>query len=326
MMDWTDRHCRALHRALSGRALLYTEMVTTGAVLHGDRERLLGFDPLEHPVALQLGGSEPADLAAAARIGEDLGYGEINLNVGCPSDRVQSGAFGACLMREPELVAEGMAAIGAAVRVPATVKCRIGVDEQDPEAALFTLVDLCARAGVETFVVHARKAWLKGLSPKENRDVPPLDYQLVHRLKRERPALTIIINGGIGSLDEAQGHLAHVDGVMLGRAAYHTPEILGQVDRRIFGDGEDVGPHEAIARYRSYMAAQLARGVHLAAMTRHMLGLFHGRPGARSWRRILTVEGVKPGAGLEVVDAALDAVSGAQDQRRARGLEAGQAA
>ena len=330
MMDWTDRHCRALHRTLSGRALLYTEMVTTGAVLHGDRERLLGFDPMEHPVALQLGGSDPADLAAAARIGEDLGYGEINLNVGCPSDRVQSGAFGACLMREPELVAEGMAAIGAAVRVAATVKCRIGVDEQDPEEALFTLVDLCAQAGVQTFVVHARKAWLKGLSPKENRDVPPLDYLLVHRLKRERPGLTIVINGGIASLEEAEGHLAHVDGVMLGRAAYHTPEILGQVDRRIFGEGEDTGPLESIGRYRDYMAAQLHRGVHLAAMTRHMLGLFHGRPGARTWRRILTVEGVRPGAGLEVVDAALEAVSGAssgaQDQRRARGLEAGQAA
>ena len=325
-MDWTDRHCRALHRTLSGRALLYTEMVTTGAVLHGDRERLLGFDPAEQPVALQLGGSEPADLAAAARIGEDLGYGEINLNVGCPSDRVQSGRFGACLMREPELVADCMAAIGEAVRVPATVKCRIGVDEQDPETALFTLVDLCARAGVSTFVVHARKAWLKGLSPKENRDVPPLDYPLVHRLKRERPHLTIVINGGVGSLEEAQEHLTHVDGVMLGRAAYHTPEILGQVDRRIFGEGEDVGPIEAIGRYRGYVADQLGRGVHLAAMTRHMLGLFHGRAGARTWRRILTVEGVKPGAGIEVIDAALAAILGAQDERRARGLEAGEAA
>ena len=331
MMDWTDRHCRAFHRVLSRQALLYTEMVTTGAVLHGDRERLLGYDPGEHPVALQLGGSDPADLAASARIGEDLGYDEINLNVGCPSDRVQSGRFGACLMREPRLVAECMAAIGAAVKVPATVKCRIGVDDQDPEESLFTLVDLCAEAGVSTFVVHARMAWLKGLSPKENRDVPPLNYPLVYRLKRERPDLTICINGGIATLDEAQAHLEQVDGVMLGRAAYHTPEVLGQVDRRLFGAGEDVDPFQAVELYRSYMAAQLARGVHLSAMTRHMLGLFHGRPGARAWRRILTVEGVKAGADLSVVDAALSAVlnarkSGAQDEAGGRGLEAGEAA
>jgi tRNA-dihydrouridine synthase A len=327
MMDWTDRHCRALHRTLSRHALLYTEMVTTGAVLHGDRERLLGFDALEHPVALQLGGSDPADLAAAARIGADLGYDEINLNVGCPSDRVQSGRFGACLMREPELVAEGMAAIAAAVRIPATVKCRIGVDEQEPEEALFKLVDLCAQAGVTSFVVHARKAWLKGLSPKENRDVPPLDYPLVWRLKRERPNLTIAINGGIGSLDQAEEHLAHMDGVMLGRAAYHTPAILGEVDRRIFGADADIDAFEAVELYRPYMARQLERGVHLAAMSRHMLGLFHAMPGARTWRRILTVEGVKPGAGLEVVDAALAAVAlGAQDQRGLGGLVAGEAA
>jgi tRNA-dihydrouridine synthase A len=326
MMDWTDRHCRALHRTLSRRARLYTEMLTTGAILHGDRTRLLAFDPSEHPVALQLGGSEPADLAEAARIGEAEGYDEINLNVGCPSDRVQSGRFGACLMREPELVAECMAAIAAAVKVPATVKCRIGVDDQDPEESLFRLVDLCAAAGVTTFVVHARKAWLKGLSPKENRDIPPLDYPLVWRLKRERPELTIIINGGIGSLEEAQAHLAHVDGVMLGRAAYHTPAILGEADLRIFGEGEAVSAAEAVARYRPYVAAELAKGTHLAAMTRHMLGLFHGAPGARTWRRILTVEGVKPGAGLEVIDRALAAVSGLQDERAARGLEAGEAA
>ena len=219
MMDWTDRHCRVLHRTLPARSLLYTEMLTTGAILHGDRARLLAFDPVEHPVALQLGGSEPADLAEAARIGEAQGYDEINLNVGCPSDRVQSGRFGACLMREPELVADCMAAMAAAVKVPVTVKCRIGVDDQDPEVSLFRLVDLCAAAGVTQFVVHARKALLKGLSPKENRDVPPLDYPLVYRLKRERPHLTIVINGGIGSLEEAKAHLAHVDGVMLGRAA-----------------------------------------------------------------------------------------------------------
>ena len=338
MMDWTDRHCRMLHRQLSRRALLYTEMLTTGAVLHGDRARLLAFDPAEHPVALQLGGSEPADLAAAARIGEAEGYREINLNVGCPSDRVQSGRFGACLMREPELVADCMAAISAAVSVPATVKCRIGVDDQDPEASLFTLVDLCAQAGVRRFIVHARKAWLKGLSPKENRDVPPLDYPLVWRLKRERPELAIDINGGIADLAEAELHLQHVDGVMLGRAAYHTPGLLGEVDGRIFGAGEPVNAAEAIERYRPYVERELARGAHLAAMTRHMLGLFHGQPGARTWRRILTVEGVRPGAGLEVIDRALAAVagsartdsgqadSGAQDQRLARGLEAGEAA
>jgi tRNA-dihydrouridine synthase A len=308
MMDWTDRHCRRLHRALSARARLYTEMLTADAVIHGDRARLLGFDPAEHPVALQLGGSEPAKLALAARIGEDLGYDEINLNVGCPSDRVQSGRFGACLMAEPALVADCMAAIGAAVRVPATVKCRIGVDDQAPEAALFELVDACAAAGVTLFVVHARKAWLKGLSPKQNREVPPLDYPLVYRLKRERPDLTVVINGGVADLDAAAAHLAHVDGVMLGRAAYHEPALLGEADRRIFGAGVDVAPGEAVARYLPYVRAELARGTHLAAMTRHMLGLFHGRPGARAWRRILTVEGAKPGAGVEVIERGLAAL------------------
>jgi tRNA-dihydrouridine synthase A len=317
MMDWTDRHCRSLHRVLSKQALLYTEMVTTGAVLHGDRERLLGYDAGEHPVALQLGGSDPADLAAAARIGADLGYDEINLNVGCPSDRVQSGRFGACLMREPALVAECMAAIAAAVDVPATVKCRIGVDHQDPEESLFTLVDLCAQAGVRTFVVHARKAWLKGLSPKENRDVPPLDYDLVYRLKRERPDLTVVLNGGVPDLNAVAAHLEQTDGVMLGRAAYHTPEILGAVDAAVFGQGEVIDSAMAVELYRPYLAARLAEGVPLAAMSRHMLGLFHGRPGARAWRRILTVEGVKPGAGLEVVDAALAAVTQAREARDA---------
>jgi tRNA-dihydrouridine synthase A len=317
MMDWTDRHCRVLHRCLTSRAMLYTEMLTTGAILHGERSRLLAFDAAEHPVALQLGGSDPAELAEAARIGEAAGYDEINLNVGCPSDRVQSGRFGACLMREPELVAECMAAIDEAVKVPATVKCRIGVDEQDPEDSLFGLVDLCARAGVRHFVVHARKAWLKGLSPKENRDIPPLDYPLVWRLKAERPELTVVINGGIGSLDETEAHLTHVDGVMLGRAAYHTPAILGEADARLFGDRATVDAAEAVARYRPYVERELARGTHLAAMTRHMLGLFHGAPGARTWRRILTVEGVKPGAGVEVIDEALAAVNGALARRDA---------
>lgn len=314
MMDWTDRRCRALHRVLSRRARLYTEMVTTGAVLHGDRERLLGFDPAEQPVALQLGGSEPRDLAAAARIGEDLGYAEINLNVGCPSDRVQSGRFGACLMREPELVAECMAAIGAAVRIPATVKCRIGVDDQDPAESLFRLVDLSAAAGVRVFIVHARKAWLKGLSPKENRDVPPLDYPLVHRLKRERPHLTIVLNGGLATLEQAQAELrpqgdVALDGVMLGRAAYHEPALLGRVDRVLFGEGREVTPEAAVAAYLPYVRARLAEGAPLARMTRHMLGLFHGRAGARTWRRILTVEAVRPGAGVEVIVRALTAVS-----------------
>lgn len=308
-MDWTDRHCRAFHRQFTRRARLYTEMLTAGAVIHGDRARLLAFGPAEHPLALQLGGADPAALADAARIGEDLGFDEINLNVGCPSDRVQGGNFGACLMREPELVAECMAAIGAAVAIPATVKCRLGVDEQDPEESLFTLVDLCAAAGVSLFIVHARKAWLDGLSPKENREIPPLDYDLVHRLKRERPSLTVILNGGIASLDEAAAQLASVDGVMLGRAAYHTPAILGVVDRLIFGDREaDISPREAVERHLPYVRAELAAGTRLAAMTRHMLGLFHGARGARTWRRILTVESISPGAGTEVIQRALDAV------------------
>ncbi|SFS52022.1 tRNA dihydrouridine(20/20a) synthase DusA [Brevundimonas viscosa] len=324
MMDWTDRHCRAFHRALTTRALLYTEMVTAPAVIHGDRERLLGFDPVEHPVALQLGGSDPAELAEAARIGEGFGYDEINLNVGCPSDRVQSGRFGACLMKEPGLVAECMAAIREAVPVPATVKCRIGVDDQDPEAALFSLVDACDAVGVNVFIIHARKAWLQGLSPKENRDVPPLDYGLVRRLKRERPHLSISLNGGVASLAEAEAHLdaadaVQLDGVMLGRAAYHEPAILGQADRRLFGAADaDVDAFQAIERYRPYMAARLAEGVHLPAMTRHMLGLMHGRAGARAFRRILTVESVRPGAGLDVLDRAVEAVREAEARISAR--------
>ena len=311
MMDWSDRHCRAFHRTLSRRALLYSEMVTAQAVVRGDRTKLIGFDPCEHPVALQLGGSDPALLAEAAKIGEAFGYDEINLNVGCPSDRVQSGRFGACLMREPDLVADCMAAMGGAVRVPVTVKCRLGVDDQNPEESLFTLVDRCAGAGVETFAVHARKAWLEGLSPKENRDIPPLDYDIVRRLKIARPHLTIILNGGLGDLDQALAHLDWADGVMLGRAAYHTPGLLGAVDARVFGEGPPVGGIKALARYRPYLAARLGEGVSFYAMARHMLGLFAGAPGARAWRRILTVEGVKAGAGLEVLDRALDAVCSA---------------
>jgi tRNA-dihydrouridine synthase A len=318
MMDWTDRHCRAFHRTLTRHTLLYTEMVTTQAVIHGDRARLLGYDDVEHPVALQLGGSDPAQLAEAAKIGADYGYEEINLNVGCPSDRVQSGRFGACLMLEPDLVAECMAAMIAAVRIPVTLKCRIGVDDQDPETALFTLVDACAKAGVDTVAVHARKAWLQGLSPKENRDIPPLDYPLVYRLKRERPNLTIMINGGIPDLDAAEAHLDHVDGVMLGRAAYHDPGLLGAVDARLYGEDGVVSPAEAVEAYRPYLSARLAEGVHLSAMTRHMLGLFAGQPGARAWRRVLTTGAVKPGAGLEVLDAALAEL----EQAAARKLEA----
>ena len=308
MMDWTDRHCRVFHRGLTRRARLYTEMVTTQAVLHGDRSRLLGFTPVEHPIALQLGGSEPQMLAQAARIGADLGYDEINLNVGCPSDRVQSGRFGACLMREPELVAEAMAAMIAVVRVPVTLKCRIGVDDQDPEESLYSMVDACAAAGVSHVIVHARKAWLDGLSPKQNRDVPPLDYPLVYRLKADRPHLHVTLNGGVADLDAAVSHLDRVDGVMLGRAAYHDPGLLGQVDRRVFGDGIDVDAWEAVEVFRPYVAAELALTTPLAAMTRHMLGLFAGRPGARAWRRILTTGAPKRGAGLEVLDAALDAL------------------
>jgi tRNA-dihydrouridine synthase A len=313
MMDWTDRHCRAFHRTLTRRTLLYTEMLTTGAVLHGDRRRLLGFDPLEHPVALQLGGSDPRDLAEAARVGEAEGYDEVNLNVGCPSDRVQSGRFGACLMREPELVAQCMAAIGESVRIPATVKCRIGVDEQEPRESLFRLVELCAEAGVRTFIVHARKAWLQGLSPRENRDIPPLDYGLVYELKRSRPDLVVVINGGIGSLDEAQAHLAQgLDGAMLGRAAYHSPTLLAAADRRMFGAGAAVlTPAQAVERYLPYVRRRLEEGVRLAAMTRHMLGLYQGRPGARAWRRILTTEAIRPGAGVEVILRALEALESA---------------
>jgi tRNA-dihydrouridine synthase A len=316
MMDWTDRHCRRLHRSLSAHARLYTEMLTAQAVIHGDRARLLAGDPADGPVALQLGGADPAQVAEAARIGAGFGYDEINLNVGCPSDRVQSGRFGACLMREPELVAACMAEVLAAVCVPATVKCRLGVDDQDPEAGLFRLVELCAAAGVTTFIVHARKAWLQGLSPKQNRDVPPLDYGLVYRLKAERPDLTVVLNGGVGSLDEAQAHLAHVDGVMLGRAAYHEPGLLGLVDRRLFDPAApEVDGFEAVARYRGHIARERARGTSLHTLIKPMLGLFHGAPGARAWRRILTVESTARDAGLEVVDRALDALRTAAERR-----------
>jgi tRNA-dihydrouridine synthase A len=308
MMAWTDRHCRFLHRQLSGWALLYTEMVTADAVIRGDREMLIGFDPVEHPVAIQLGGSEPARLAEAARIAADFGYDEINLNFGCPSDRVQSGRFGACLMREPDLVADCVAAMREAVSVPVTVKCRLGVDDQEPEQALRAVVKACANEGVDTFVVHARMAWLKGLSPKENRDIPPLDYDLVYRVKRENPHLTVVVNGGIANLDEAEGHLGHVDGVMLGRAAYHDPAILLDVDARFFGGGRRT-MEEALEDFIQYIERELARGVPLNTMTKHMLGLFNGQPGGRLFRRYLSENATRRGAGLEVLLEALAKIS-----------------
>ncbi|WP_407051453.1 tRNA dihydrouridine(20/20a) synthase DusA [Methyloraptor flagellatus] len=321
MMDWTDRHCRTFHRLLSRRALLYSEMVTTAAIRFGDRERLLGFSAVEHPVALQLGGSEPAELAFAARVGEDWGYDEINLNCGCPSDRVQSGRFGACLMAEPDLVAEAVAAMKAAVRVPVTVKCRIGIDDQDPEQALPRLVSAVKAAGVDGLIVHARKAWLQGLSPKENRTVPPLDHALVHRLKEAHPDLTIAINGGIADLETAAAELVHMDGVMLGRAAYENPALLARVDREIFGEAvEDPDLFAVVEAMRDYAAGVVAAGFRIANVTRHMLGLFNGRPGARLWRRILTVEAAEPGAGPEIIDRAAAAVREAMAAAEARAL------
>jgi tRNA-dihydrouridine synthase A len=306
MMDWTDRHDRFFLRLISSRALLYTEMLTTGAVIHGDRQHLLGFDDSEHPVAIQLGGSEPAALAKAARIAEDFGYDEVNLNVGCPSDRVQSGRFGACLMREPALVAECVTAMSGAVSLPVTVKCRIGVDEQDPGLALPALARAVRDAGCKTLIVHARKAWLEGLSPRENRDVPPLEYGRVHALKAAMPEIEIIINGGIVTLDEAEDHLGHVDGVMLGRAAYQTPYILADVDRRFYGDTRPpLARHEILEAFLPYVERERARGTHLHAMSRHILGLFQGMPGARAFRRHISENAPRAGAGIEVIRDAL---------------------
>ncbi len=306
MMDWTDRHCRRFHRLMSRRALLYTEMVTSAAVIHGVRERLLGFDPAEQPVAVQLGGADPRELAEAARICADFGYCEINLNVGCPSDRVQDGRFGACLMLSPELVAECVAAMKQAVAIPVTVKCRIGVDDQEPRAALFDLAGKVADAGVDALIVHARKAWLQGLSPRENRDIPPLDYQLVYELKQAMPRMPIAINGGIASIEEARTHLAHVDGVMLGRAAYQNPELLLRVDPDLFDAPAPVADaHAALEALEPYIEAQLAQGVRLSSITRHLLGLFAGRPGARAFRRRLATDAVKPGADLGVLRMAV---------------------
>jgi tRNA-dihydrouridine synthase A len=319
MMDWTDRHCRFFHRLLAPHALLYTEMVTAQAVLHGDRERLLGFDPAEQPVALQLGGSEPDELAQAARIGAEFGYGEINLNVGCPSDRVQSGRFGACLMREPALVADCVAAMRealASTQTRVTVKCRIGVDDQDEYEGLADFVDRVHAAGCTTFIVHARKAWLKGLSPKENREVPPLNYERVYRLKREHAQLTVVINGGISSLTEVDEHLRHVDGVMLGRTAYHEPYRLAELEHTLFGtplpDRDDV-----LARLRPYVEAHLARGDRLQHISRHILGLYQGLPGARAFRRVLSEEAHRANAGWDVIERALAARRGESGRRAA---------
>ena len=308
MMEWTDRHCRFFHRQFTRHALLYTEMVVADAILHGDRHRLLGFSPEEHPLALQLGGSDPGKLAAAAAIGEDFGYDEINLNVGCPSDRVRSGTFGACLMETPALVGECIAAVKAAVAVPVTVKSRLGVDHQDTGPALDALADAVFADGCDGLWVHARKAWLSGLSPKQNREVPPLDHGRVYELKQRLPHRFIGINGGIDSLDAAAAHLAHVDGAMLGRAAYRTPAILAQVDRRFYGAGAVTDSADVIGFMIPYIERALADGVRLPEITRHMLGLFHGAPGARRWRQILSVEAARRGAGIAVLRAALAAV------------------
>jgi tRNA-dihydrouridine synthase A len=306
MMDWTDRHCRFFLRQISRRALLYTEMVPTGAILFGDRDRFLAFDPAEHPLALQVGGNQPAELAEVAAIAEAYGYDEINLNVGCPSDRVQNARFGACLMAEPALVARCVAAMRANCRIPVTVKTRIGIDEQDSYAHLRGFVDTVADAGCTSFTVHARKAWLNGLSPKENREIPPLRYPLVYRLKQERPDLEVVINGGILTLDEAEDHLARVDGVMIGRAAYQGPYLLAEVDRRFFADSAPVASREAIVeRLLPYARAQGEAGVPVKAITRHILGLFNGLPGARAWRRHLSEAAHQEGAGVEVIEAAL---------------------
>jgi tRNA-dihydrouridine synthase A len=306
MMEWTDRHCRYFHRLMTRRALLYTEMITTGAVLHGDRARLLRFDPSEHPVAVQLGGCDPDALAASARICADAGYDEINLNVGCPSDRVRNGRFGACLMAEPALVGECVAAMKAAVTVPVTVKCRIGIDDQDPEEGLDALADAAVAAGVDRLIVHARKAWLGGLSPRENRNVPPLDYARVYRLKQRLAALEVVINGGVATVAEAGAHLVRVDGAMMGRAAYQEPWRLLDVDPVLFGTPAPMPTARMAAEAMiAYVERETAAGVRASAILRHLVGLFHRVPGARAFRRHLSVAAVKPGAGAEVLRDAL---------------------
>ena len=309
MMDWTDRHCRVFHRHLTRHALLYTEMVTAQAIRHGDRQRLLGFDALEQPVALQLGGSDPDLLSDAARIGEDFGYSEINLNVGCPSDRVQEGRFGACLMAEPQLVADCVGAMLSAVKIPVTVKCRIGIDDQNEVEGLDRFVEAISATGCDTFIIHARKAWLKGLSPKENREIPPLNYPRVHQLKADFPHLNIILNGGVATLGQAIDEMRGLDGVMLGRAAYHTPWLLADVDRLFFQKANPLTSRiDAVTGMLPYIEEQLRRGDFLAKISRHMLGLFHGQPGGRHWRQIISEQSHLPGAGIDVLRRGLDAV------------------
>ena len=309
MLDWTDRDFRYFLRLLSKHCLLYTEMVTTGALIHGDRARFLAHDAAEYPLALQLGGSNPDDLALCARIGEDAGYDEINLNVGCPSDRVQSGRFGACLMIEPDLVAESVAAMQQAVTVPVTVKTRLGIDEFDSYAFLATFIEKVAAAGCDTFILHARKAWLQGLSPKENRDIPPLDYSRVYQIKKDYPQLHIDINGGIHSLQQAKQHLEHVDGVMMGRAIYNNPYLLAEVDGLIFNQPVlKPSRHQVMQQMLPYIERRMADGRPIKSITRHLLGLFQGQPGARAWRRYISENVFKPEAGLEVITEALKLV------------------
>ncbi|PPC85551.1 MAG: tRNA dihydrouridine(20/20a) synthase DusA [Hyphomicrobium sp.] len=315
MMDWTDRHCRVFHRQLTQHARLYTEMVTADAVIHGDRERLIGFSNCERPLALQLGGSNPTKLAQAARIGADYGYDEINLNVGCPSDRVQEGRFGACLMAEPSLVADCVSAMRAAVAIPVTVKCRIGIDDQDSEGDFQNFIDIVSDAGCTTFIVHARKAWLQGLSPKENREIPPLDYARVYRLKATRPGLTIVINGGIETLAASDEHLKHVDGVMLGRAAYQNPYILAYVDRMFFdAKAQVVSRAEALAALVPYADKHISKGGRLSNVTRHILGLYHGQKRGRLFRRHLSENATRADAAADVMTASLNVVESPTEQ------------
>jgi tRNA-dihydrouridine synthase A len=319
MMACTDRFDRYFLRLLSARARLYTEMLTANAVRFGSRPQLLGFDHAEHPVALQLGGSDPEALAQAARIGADYGYDEINLNVGCPSDRVQSARFGACLMAEPELVARCVAAMRAATpHAPVSVKCRIGIDDQAPEEILPRFIRMVREAGCDIFIIHARKAWLKGLNPKQNREVPPLDYALVHQMKREFPGLTLVLNGGIETLDQAEGHLGRMDGVMLGRAAYHDPYLLAEVDGRLFGSVTPaLSRAEVVERLLPWAESQVAQGVPVFRITRHILGLYRGQRGGRAWRRHLTENAHRPGAGVEIISQALALTTGAAPARTA---------
>jgi tRNA-dihydrouridine synthase A len=302
MLDWTDRHFRYFARLISRRVLLYTEMITTGAILHGNRDHLLGFHPAEKPLALQLGGSNPSHLAECARIAEGYGYDEINLNVGCPSDRVQNGRFGACLMAEPELVSECVAAMADAVSLPVTVKTRIGIDEKDAYEDLARFVEIVSSGGCRTFIIHARKAWLKGLSPRENREIPPLRYDVVDRIKQDYPALEIVLNGGVADLDQVEGHLERLDGVMMGRAAYHQPYLLAEADRRFFGDDRPVrSRRQVVEALLPYVEEQLKQGIRLQAVVRHILGLYHARPGGRAWRRYLSQHATRPDAGADVL-------------------------